>query len=30
MPDKVVEISDEAAKDATKDLVMEEALKMVK
>lgn len=30
MPDKVVEISDEVAKDATKDPVMEEALKMVK
>lgn len=29
-PNKIVEISEEAAKDATKDLVMEEALKMVK
>ncbi|MBI5022684.1 MAG: hypothetical protein HZC05_00755, partial [Candidatus Magasanikbacteria bacterium] len=30
MPDKVVEISDEVAKDTTKDLVMEEALKLIK
>ncbi len=30
MPDKVVKISEEAAKDATKDVVMEEALKLTK